>query len=360
MKGILLRARKFLREETVYGYLLVAVLLTYAFIFAFVDRGEVRESAAVTKLKQVERSLKDEGNQREALERILTENPKKAAALSFFFVGLLLVILFGAALDLAVLSAAFGKKSPIPALREVSAAWSGRDVAKIVILFFTVGIGSNFVLALLKSAFFRDWEENSLLLFHTTFADFFLLAAIIYFVVKKHGGTLGDLGLCFKAWKKDLSLGLLGYVGTLPLFALVLLVLVGISALLSYEPPPHPLVEVFLEEDRRNPLLIAYSLVLACVFGPIVEEVFFRGFAYPVLKKFCGARWAMVATSAVFALTHNSSFAFWPIFVLGLVLVYLYEKRGSLVPSIVLHVTHNSLFIFIFFAMKRSVLDLYL
>jgi membrane protease YdiL (CAAX protease family) len=39
--------------------------------------------------------------------------------------------------------------------------------------------------------------------------------------------------------------------------------------------------------------------------------------------------------------------------VLGLGLGYLYEKRGTLLPSIVLHIIHNGVFIAYFFLAKR-------
>jgi len=58
-------------------------------------------------------------------------------------------------------------------------------------------------------------------------------------------------------------------------------------------------------------------------------------------------------SSAFFASSHQNIFAFLPIFVLGLGLGYLYEKRGTLVPSIVLHIVHNTIFISYFFLAKE-------
>ena len=49
----------------------------------------------------------------------------------------------------------------------------------------------------------------------------------------------------------------------------------------------------------------------------------------------------MFATSGIFALLHLNLIAFLPIFILGLCLSFLYEKTGSLVPCMVLHMTHN-------------------
>jgi len=62
---------------------------------------------------------------------------------------------------------------------------------------------------------------------------------------------------------------------------------------------------------------------------------------------------ALILSSAFFSLIHQNAFAFLPVFVLGLGLGYLYEKRGTLLPSIALHIVHNSIFIGYFFLAKE-------
>ena len=150
-------------------------------------------------------------------------------------------------------------------------------------------------------------------------------------------------------------IGWTGYLGVLPIFALVLAVLLFLANLVRYEPPPHPLVNVFIEEEKRLPFLVAFSAFLGAVIGPVFEEVFFRGFCYPILKGKVGKVWAMVISAAFFASIHHTGFVFWPIFVLGLALAYLYESRRSLLAPITLHVTHNTLFISYFFLVKQMI-----
>jgi membrane protease YdiL (CAAX protease family) len=89
-----------------------------------------------------------------------------------------------------------------------------------------------------------------------------------------------------------------------------------------------------------EPYLIYLTLFVA-VLGPVFEEIFFRGFAYPPFRQRFGVRWAMVGVSAIFALFHMNAILFIPIFLLGVFLVTLYEKTGSLVPSITAHICHN-------------------
>ena len=97
--------------------------------------------------------------------------------------------------------------------------------------------------------------------------------------------------------------------------------------------------------ETRDAFLIA-------LFSGISEEIFFRGFCYPIFNKRFGAAAAMILTSSFFALIHDSTFAFWPIFVLGMALNLVYEKRGSLVSNITIHITHNIIFLGYFFLAK--------
>ena len=101
--------------------------------------------------------------------------------------------------------------------------------------------------------------------------------------------------------------------------------------------------------------MVLYSIFLATFLGPVFEEIFFRGFCYPILKKQFGIKTAMVLTAVFFALIHENTFSFWPIFLLGLALVYLFEKRGSLLAPMALHIVHNSLFIAYFFFAKNLI-----
>ena len=142
---------------------------------------------------------------------------------------------------------------------------------------------------------------------------------------------------------KFIFIGLLSYIAFLPILLLMLIVVVIISAIFNYHPEQQMLFKVFIQEE--NLWLLIYSTLMVVVFGPIVEEVFFRGFAYNALKKKWGVKSACFITAAVFAGLHGTLAGFFPIMGLGLLLVYVYEKTDSLVPSIMIHVLHNGLMI---------------
>jgi len=227
---------------------------------------------------------------------------------------------------------------------------------KVIVLFITVSLLLSLVLNGVEGLFHSKSSNNFVLLLHTTLVDIVCFLLILW-ITRKENGNWKDLGLQVPSGKpfQEVLMGWGAYAAILPVFALILVALIYVANLFHYEPPPHPLVSVFLEEEKRSPALIFYSVFLAVVFGPIFEEIFFRGFCYPIFKKKFGRTAAMALSSSFFALIHDNTFAFWPIFILGMVLVYVYEKRGSLIPSMVLHITHNSIFIFYFFLAKNVV-----
>jgi membrane protease YdiL (CAAX protease family) len=90
-------------------------------------------------------------------------------------------------------------------------------------------------------------------------------------------------------------------------------------------------------------------IVSAVVVAPLVEEIIFRGLVQSALLDLVGRerRWRVIACAALlFATIHVGPTIPWQvlpgIFVLGLVLGWLYERHGSLLPSILLHAGFNA------------------
>jgi membrane protease YdiL (CAAX protease family) len=112
--------------------------------------------------------------------------------------------------------------------------------------------------------------------------------------------------------------------------------------------------EVPFEALFRRP----YSVVLVAVFsttlGPFMEEMFFRGFLYPVLKRRTGVMTAIVATALPFALMHaaqygNSWASVMLIFMVGVVLAMVREKKNSLAAAFLVHVAYNGTIVLLMF-----------
>ncbi|HEY8909953.1 MAG TPA: type II CAAX endopeptidase family protein [Desulfosporosinus sp.] len=83
------------------------------------------------------------------------------------------------------------------------------------------------------------------------------------------------------------------------------------------------------------------NLLLAGVLAPLIEETLFRGVIFGSLQTYFGKWTAAVVSAAIFSGLHLQLYGFFPRFILGIALVYLYDKFKSLYPSIALHALNN-------------------
>ena len=98
------------------------------------------------------------------------------------------------------------------------------------------------------------------------------------------------------------------------------------------------LVPIFAELSSPWWLLLA-----GIVVAPVVEELFFRGFVHAGLAQRYSWRKAAFISSALFALLHRQPLAIVPIFILGYLFAYLYQRCKSIWPAILMHLTTNAL-----------------
>jgi len=116
-------------------------------------------------------------------------------------------------------------------------------------------------------------------------------------------------------------------------------VLAGIGQLLPI--PKHLPIDRFFETAREAAILSVIAVTLA----PLMEELFFRGFLYPVLARHLGMNAAIVVTAAAFAILHGAqlkySWAVLIIFLVGLALTVVRAVTKSVAASFLLHVGYN-------------------
>lgn len=98
-------------------------------------------------------------------------------------------------------------------------------------------------------------------------------------------------------------------------------------------------MQLFLESE--SDALRAAIMFMAVVMAPLFEEMFFRGLAYPALKRHIGATAALLVTSVGFAAIHLHPLSFLPLTVLAIGLTLAYEATGNLLVPIVMHSVFN-------------------
>ncbi len=84
------------------------------------------------------------------------------------------------------------------------------------------------------------------------------------------------------------------------------------------------------------------AILVLVVFAPFVEEVFFRGLLYNKFKTLIGTNAGIFMTAVVFALFHMEPEVIIPLFIVGFIMTYMYEKLGSIWPVILFHVLNNA------------------
>jgi hypothetical protein len=188
------------------------------------------------------------------------------------------------------------------------------------------------------------------MVFNTAMMNLVGISVIVYFVMKKHGQGIDSIGLTAKGMGRNIFYAVMAYAALIPVVLIIMVATYYVTRFFAYQPPVQPIVQVFMEEKQT--LILWVSALFAAIFGPVAEEIFFRGFMYPAIRKTLGVFWGMLITSAVFSLLHAHLVGFLPIFALGMLLVYLFEKTGSLVPSMAVHMIHNVAMVILVFVVR--------
>jgi membrane protease YdiL (CAAX protease family) len=125
------------------------------------------------------------------------------------------------------------------------------------------------------------------------------------------------------------------FVGGVLYFALA-----GMSVLLPI--PKHLPIDRLFQTTHGAAIMSAFAITLA----PLMEELFFRGFLYPVLARRLGAVASVVITAAAFGLLHCAQLKYsWAVLIIFLVGVMLTTVRAitkSVGASFLVHVGYNA------------------
>jgi membrane protease YdiL (CAAX protease family) len=223
-----------------------------------------------------------------------------------------------------------------------TSVWSA-PAAVLVGLFF--GVLATFVVELVGHAFGSSLSRPSpavSLIGDYVFDLAFVLAALYFVLVGGRRPTPRSFG--FRRVPPRRAAGA---------FALAGLVYYGLTAVYGLLVNPHgsDRLPSELGVDRYTAALVAAS-VFVCVFAPIVEEFFFRGFLFGTLARMrveiagvqAGPWIAALIVAVLFGLAHAGSAPgadLIPLGLLGFVLCLVRWRTGSLYPCIALHSFNN-------------------
>jgi uncharacterized protein len=136
-------------------------------------------------------------------------------------------------------------------------------------------------------------------------------------------------------------------------FALGVALAILVQSASALLPIPKTLpIDRYFRDTLGAYLMAAFGISIA----PLVEELFFRGFLYPVLARRWGVASGIVFTAGLFALIHESQLAHaWAplllLFLVGLVLTGTRARTYSVGASFLIHVGYNAtLFLMLYLA----------
>jgi len=185
--------------------------------------------------------------------------------------------------------------------------------------------------------------RNPLLIIPAQFAAYVVLVFFMYAVVRRERGYR-FLPAVRWSWPQGTWIGFLALGAVLAIAGQLL------SALL---PIPKSLpIDQFFHSPADAWMMAIFGVTVA----PFVEELYFRGFLYPVLARWLGVGLGIVLTAIPFALLHSSQLgnAWGPLvvlFVVGVVLTAVRAVSKSTASSMLVHIGYNlTLFSMLFVA----------
>lgn len=163
-------------------------------------------------------------------------------------------------------------------------------------------------------------------------------AATVLWVTLRHPGSLPALRLAGRRPWRDVVLGV--WAGPVLFVAATILavVVVTVVALIAGHPievPPQVPVTA-----GSSPIDLVLVGLAAIVTAPVGEELFFRALLFGGLRRRFGFWVSAIVSSAVFSATHLDLLRALPLFLVGMGLAWVYERR-SLLASMTTHAMFN-------------------
>ena len=230
---------------------------------------------------------------------------------------------------------------PAPSQIEIprDPAWTALDLVRLVVLTIVALIAGVFAVVLIA----RVWIHP-----HSNIGDivriplvavagqglaYLLVFAYMYILVTRERRRPDFLNAIHWNWPSSPAVYVL--IGVVLSFALQILA--------SRLPIPKNLpIDTFFSTPSEAWVLTIFGITLA----PLMEELFVRGFLYPVLARGIGVTAAIFVTGFAFALLHGSQLMYsWGpvlvIFLVGIVLTMVRAFKNSVAASLIVHIAYN-------------------
>lgn len=130
-------------------------------------------------------------------------------------------------------------------------------------------------------------------------------------------------------------------IGSYILFIIIMLFIQIISILTNVNIPGIGKQENILQLFGSGFINITIAFVIIVFIGPIIEEIFFRGYILQGAIHTFGKNIGNLITAFIFGIIHLEFQVFIPLFILGIIINNIFIKTNSLYPAIIFHVCNN-------------------
>jgi len=229
--------------------------------------------------------------------------------------------------------------TPVPVDLPPDPAWNALDVVRLIVLtiaslflgVFAVLFFTHFVLY--RHSSLSDLSRLPLVMVAGQALAYLLVLGYMYILVTR------------ERHRPDFAAAIHWNWPSLPaLYVLVgFLLSVALQLLASRLPIPKNLpIDTLFKTPAEAWVLTIFGVTLA----PLMEELFFRGFLYPVLERGIGLSAAVFLTAIGFTLLHCAqlSFSWGPvlvIFLVGMVLTMVRARTNSVATGLLIHMSYN-------------------
>ena len=216
--------------------------------------------------------------------------------------------------------------------------WTGMDVFRLFLMGVIILFLSIFALLIFVPG--PSFQQRALrlsksaeLLIAAQMVAYLLLLAYMYILVKKERRSPTFWKAIHWNWPKTLG----------PYFVVGEVLQIFLLVTERFLPLPK---ETPFDALLRKPSTVLLIAVFAVTLGPLMEELFFRGFLYPVLARRIGMPAGIAVTALGFGLMHAAQYGYsWAsvflIFFVGLVLGVVRAVKDSVAAGVLVHATYN-------------------
>lgn len=211
-----------------------------------------------------------------------------------------------------------------------------RRLGWIDLSFILVGIVIMYVLLTLGTVLImKHWPYEQILLYASAFMTQLSFVFLLWVLKRKRSWEWTVFGWKTISMKKIFPI-VFKFYGLIWVFNIVYAIILYQNGL---TPPETDVYTKLLEQSTWYVVIL--NIILAGILAPLVEETLFRGVIFGSLQAYFGKWTSAVLSSIIFSGLHFQLYGLVPRFILGMALVYLYDKYKSLYPSIVLHAVNN-------------------